>query len=134
MSILVNERSLKDAALKTTKALPAADANNDTDALYIGADGPHRERLKLRVSWPANNVLVADKTVTLTLKSGAASNSLAAETDPAQTYVITGDTGFAAGSVDFDLAKCGTYVAVNQAVLAAGGDNTGTTFTYEVVS
>ena len=134
MSQKVNRRNSKDALLSVTKALPAAAANNDTDAIYIGPVGPHREKMKLRAEWPANTVLVADKTITLTLKSGATS-STTAEDDPAQTYVITGATGFAAGYVDFELGQnVLDYVAVNQAVLTAGGDNTGTEFTYSIVS
>jgi hypothetical protein len=134
MSKKVNRRNAVDALLSTTKALPAANANNDSDALYIGGLGPHREKLKLRASWPANTVLVATKKLTLTLKSGATSTT-AAELDPAQTFVITGDTGFAAGYVDFELGQgVLAYVAVNQAVEADGGNNTGTSITYQVIS
>lgn len=134
MSKKVNRRNSADALLTVTKALPAANANNDTDEINIGPVGPHREKMKLRASWPANSVLVATKLLTLTLKSGA-TGALAAETDPTATYVITGDTGFAAGYVDFELGQnVGEYVAVNQAVETGGGDNTGTTFTYTLVS
>jgi putative AlgH/UPF0301 family transcriptional regulator len=134
MSIVQNRRSLKDANLKAVKALPAAAANNTSDPIYIGGNGPHREGLKLRVSWPANTVLVATKKITLTLYS-AATTTLAAEADPAQTFVITGDTGFAKGYVDFELGQgVLDYVGWNQAVETGGGDNTGTSFTGEVVS
>ena len=134
MSIVINRRSLKDDNLKTTKVLPAANANNTSDPIYIGGLGPHRENLKLRISWPANTVLVADKTITLRLYS-AATTTLAAETDPAQSFVITGDTGFAKGYVDFDLGQgVLAYVGWNQAVENGGGDNTGTSFTGEIVS
>lgn len=133
MSKVAYRRNAEDALLSTTKALPAANANNDTDAIYIGPVGAHREGMKLRATWPLNSVLTADKTVTLTLKSGSTS-STTAEADPAQTYVITGATGFAAGYVDFELGQnVLDYVAVNQAVLTGGGDNTGTSFTYTVV-
>jgi hypothetical protein len=134
MSKKVNRRNSADALLTVTKALPAAAANNDTDEINIGPAGPHREKMKLRASWPANSVLVATKLLTLTLKSGA-TGALAAETDPTATYVITGDTGFAADYVDFELGQnVGEYVAVNQAVETGGGDNTGTTFTYTLIS
>jgi hypothetical protein len=133
MSKQVNRRNSADALLSVTKALPAANANNDTDEIYIGAAGPHREGMKLRASWPANSVLVATKLLTLTLKSGA-TGALAAETDPGSTYVITGNTGFAAGYVDFELGQnVGEYVAVNQAVETGGGSNIATSFTYTVV-
>lgn len=133
MSQKVNRRNKVDALLTVTKALPAAAANNDTDEIYVGPAGPHREGMKLRASWPANTVLVATKLLTLTLKSGA-SGALATETDPGSTYVITGDTGFAAGYVDFELGQnVGEYVAVNQAVETGGGSNVGTSFTYSIV-
>ena len=63
-----------------------------------------------------------------------ATSSTTAEADPAQTYVITGDTGFAAGYVDFELGQnVGEYVAVNQAVETGGGSNIATSFTYSIV-
>lgn len=134
MSIVKNRRSLKDANLKTTKALPAAAASNTSDAIYIGGLGPHREGLKLRLSWPENSVLTADDTVTFALASSATS-TLAAEADPAQTYVITGDTGFPAGYVDFELGQnVLAYVGWTQAVLTGGGDNTETIITGEIVA
>ena len=89
--------------------------------------------MKLRASWPANTVLVATKLLTLTLKSGA-TGALATEADPTATYVITGDTGFAAGYVDFELGQnVGEYVSVNQNVETAGGSNIATSFTYSIV-
>jgi hypothetical protein len=133
MSKQVNRRSSIDALAVVTKALPAAAANNNTDEIYVGPVGPHREKMKLRVSWPTNSVLVATKLITLTLKSGA-TGATANEADPTATYVITGTTGFAAGFVDFELGQnVGEYVTVNQAVETGGGDNTGTNFTYSVV-
>ena len=128
-----NRRSLADALSTVSKALPAAGANNTSDPIYIGGNGPHREGMKLRVSWPANTVLVATKTLTLTFYSSA-TTTLAAEADPAQTYVITGNTGFAAGYVDFELGQnAHAYVGWNQAVETGGGANTGTTLTGEIV-
>jgi hypothetical protein len=133
MSQKVNRRNKVDALLTVTKALPAAAANNDCDEIYVGPAGPHREGMKLRASWPANTVLVATKLLTLTLKSGA-TGALANEADPTATYVITGDTGFAAGYVDFELGQnVGEYVSVNQSVETGGGSNVGTSFTYSIV-
>lgn len=130
-----NRRSLADALTTVTKALPAQNANNTTDGIYIGGQGPHRERLKLRVTIPANSVLVAAQTLTLALQDSADNSSFAAVAGPGQSHVITGDTGFAADTIYFDIpAHARDYVAVNQAVSASGGNNTGTTFTYEIVS
>lgn len=129
MSKVVNRRNSADALLSVTKALPAAGASNTSDAIEIGNAGPHREGIKLRVSWPVNSVLVATKTLTITLQSSATS-TLADATVPGSTHVITGDTGFAAGYVDFELGQnIGAFVGWKQAVEAAGGDNTGTTLT-----
>lgn len=131
----VNRRNAEDALLSVSKALPAADANNDTDSFNIGATGPHREGLKLRVDVPVNSVLVADKTVTLTLHDSADDSSFAAVADPGQTIEIVGATGFAAATYFFDVpAHARDYIRVNQAVLVGGGDNTATSFTYSLVS
>lgn len=133
MSKVVNRRNSADALLSVTKALPAADASNTSDAIEIGNAGPHREGIKLRVSWPANSVLVATKTLTITLQSSATS-TLADATGPGSTHVITGDTGFPAGYVDFELGQnIGAFVGWKQAVQAAGGDNTGTTLTGTII-
>lgn len=134
MSIVKNRRSLKDANLKVTKALPAADASATSDPIYIGGLGPHREGLKLRVSWPVNSVLVATKLLTIELCS-AATTTLAVEADPAQSYVITGDTGFPAGYVDFELGQNVLgYVGFKATVETGGGSNIATILTGEIVA
>ena len=133
MAVTVNHRNLTDELLSTTLALPAAAANATTTALYIGGDGPHKERLKLKVSLPANSVLVATKLLTITLYDGTTSSLTAAS--PAQSFVITGDTGFAAQDIYFQLSQTtDEYVGVNFAVETWGGSNIGTTATVTVVS
>lgn len=134
MATVVNQRSLKDELAKVTKALPAAAASNTTDGIYIGEAGPHRDGLKVKVELPANAVLVATKLLTLALWDSA-DNSTFAATSPAQSYVITGDTGFAATEIFFEIPKTArAYVAVRQTVETGGGDNTGTSSTVYVVS
>ena len=129
-----NRRNLVDAQAQVTRALPAAAANVTSSGIYLGGQGPHRERLKLRVNIPANTVLVATKTLTLSLQDSANNSSFAA-TSPSQAIAITGDTGFAAQELYFDIpASARDYVGVNFAVETGGGDNTGTTATISLVS
>jgi len=134
MSIVTNRRSLKDANLKVTKALPAAAASATSDPIYIGGLGPHREGLKLRVSWPANSVLVATKLLDIEL-AGSATTTLAVVANPGQKFTIVGDTGFAAGYVDFELGQnVGAYVGFKATVETGGGSNIATILTAEVVA
>ena len=130
-----NRRSLVDSLLTVTKALPAASANNATDGISIGGEDPHRECLKLRADIPANSVLVATKTLSLVLQDSADNSSFADVADPGQSIAIVGATGFAADTLYFDIPQHSPqYVRVYQAVEAAGGDNTGTTISYSLVS
>jgi hypothetical protein len=92
MSQLANRRNLKDAELIVSKALPAANANNNTDSIEIGGAGPHRERLKLRATIPTNAALVATKTLTLTLQDSADDSSFAA-VSPGQAAAVVGKGG-----------------------------------------
>lgn len=134
MSNNFNERNLADAASQVTRALPAAAANVTSSGIYLGGDGPHKERLKVRVELPANTVLVATKLLTITLQDSADNSSFAAAA-PAQSFVITGNTGFPAQDVYFDINNSiRDYVAVNFAVETGGGNNTTTTATISVVS
>lgn len=134
MAVTNNSRNLKDALASVTKALPAAAANHTSDGIYIGGDGPHKERLKVKVELPANTVLVATKTLTVSLYDSADNSSFAAAS-PAQSYTITGDTGFPATDIYFDVNNSiRDYVGVNLAVESGGGANTGTTATISVVS
>lgn len=133
MAVTVNHRNLTDALLSTTVALPAAAANVSTTALFIGGDGPHKERLKVKVSLPANSVLVATKLLTITFYDSATTTLAAAS--PAQSFVITGDTGFPAQDIYFEISQTTKdYVGVNFAVENGGGSNIATTATVTVVS
>lgn len=134
MANTVNSRNLKDALLQTTRALPAANANVTSTGIFVGGDGPHKERLKVKVELPLNSVLVATETLTVTLYDSADNSSFAAAS-PAQSYVITGDTGFPATDIYFEVAQTTRdYVGVNFAVSSSGGNNTGTTATISLVS
>jgi hypothetical protein len=134
MARTVNSRNLTDALASTTKALPAAAASNTSDGIYIGGDGPHKERLRLKVELPLNSVLVGTKLLTVALWDSA-DNATFAAASPAQSYVITGATGFAATDIEFQISNTTRdYVAARFTVETGGGDNTGTTATVSVVS
>lgn len=134
MSTTFNERNLIDATAQVTRALPAAAANVTSTGIYLGGDGPHKERLKVKVELPANTVLVATKLLTITLQDSADNSSFAAAA-PAQSFVITGDTGFPAQDIYFDINNSiRSYVAVNFACETGAGNNTGTTATISLVS
>jgi hypothetical protein len=134
MSLTPNRRNLVDTNVQTTAAMPAAAANSTSTGLDIGAAGPDRERMFVRIDLPVNSVLVATKTIIFTLFDSA-DNSTFAAANPGVTYTITGDTGFPAQTVYLPIPPdAEQYVAVNAAVLTAGGDNTGTTATYSIVS
>lgn len=129
-------RNIKDALLESTKAFPAAEANNTCDAIDLGqATGGELENVVVEVEVPELTALVATKTATFTFQHGDAADSLAA-TDPAITHVITGATGngYAGGKCQFRLPpSCKRYIAVNCEVAAAGGDNTAKSYTMRVL-
>ncbi|NDB05621.1 MAG: hypothetical protein EBX95_07700 [Acidimicrobiia bacterium] len=134
MATTFNSRNLIDAQAQVTRTLPAAAASNTSTGIYIGGDGPHKERLKLKVELPTNSVLVATKTLTIALWDSADNSSFAAAS-PAQSFVITGATGFAAQDIYFEIAQTTRdYVAARFTVESGGGDNTATTATISVVS
>lgn len=130
---VANRRNLHDALSTVTLALPAAAANATTSGIFVGNPGPNREGMKLKVSLPANSVLVATKLLTFTFYDSADNSSFAAAS-PGQTFVITGDTGFAAQDFYFDISQsCREYVGVNIAVETGGGSNIATTATVSLV-
>jgi hypothetical protein len=130
---LVNRRTVQDARLQVTKALPAAAASATTDLIYIGGQGPHREGLKVYVEIPANSVLVATKLLDVTLVDSA-DGSTSANTDPVQTKQIVGDTGFPVQRFYFDVPQSArAYLGVKFAVETGGGSNIATVATVSVV-
>lgn len=128
----------KDAQLITTKALPAAGANNDHDGIDIGArtspKGVIPGDVEVEIAWEALPSLVEAKTVTFTLQDSANDS---AYTSLGITHVITGGTGggLAAGTKRFRLpATVRRYIRVNQAVESGGGTNTDKYTTVSVVT
>lgn len=129
-------RNLTDALKVVTKALPAAAASHNTDALDLEqVVGGQVESIAFEVEIPALPALVQDKTLTVSVQDSADNETFAA-IDPAITTVVTGGVGngAAAKTVRFRLPPgARRYVALNLAVLTGGGDNTGVSVTFRAL-
>lgn len=128
---------MKDAKLITTKALPAAAANNSHDGIDIGArtspGGTFTGEVELEISWPAIAALVDTKTIVFTVQDSANNSSFASL---GQTHTLTGagGVGVPAGSKKFRLPRnVRQYVNVNQAVETGGGTLTAISTTVSLV-
>jgi hypothetical protein len=136
--VIQNTRTLKDANLIVTKALPAAAAANFTTSIDSGNDDPGRidfPGVELLMSVPATPSLVDAKTITLTLKDSADNITFAAVTDvPAQVITGVSSSGAAAFAYQFKLPiGLKRYVRLDAAVLTAGGDNTAISYSLAFV-
>jgi hypothetical protein len=136
MATTPHERNLVDENFEVTKALPAAAANNNTDALDLEqTTGGQIEAIAFEIAVPALPALVEAKTVTITVQDSADGTNFAA-IDPAISTVITGGVGngAAAKTVRFRLPPSARrYVRLNTAVLADGGNNTGVSLTFRAL-
>lgn len=120
-----------DTNLQTTAAVAAAAADTDHASIDLGGSGPHRDGMEIHIDVPAMPALVDDKTVIFTLEDSADDSAWAAA-DSAQTATVTGVNTPGADATTFRFpisSTCQRYVRVNQATLAAAGDNTGVTIT-----
>lgn len=130
-----NRRTLKDELLKTTKAAPAAAGSNYHDSYDIG-DGPHRERLFVRVEIPALDALANTKKLTVKLQDSA-DDSTFTDIEPAVSADVVGVSTDGADAANFDLPipqNARRYVRVRQDEDSAGGDITAQTVTTYLVS
>lgn len=128
---------IRDTSLKVTKALPAAAATNYSDPIDLrdSAPGLKMRNAEVEVALPATPSLVDAKTVTLTLQDSADGTNF---TDIASlaSIVATGAGGAGAGAVtrNYKLPEdVRRYVRLKQAVLTAGGDNTGISVVTSVI-
>jgi hypothetical protein len=122
-------RTIKDAALIVTKALPAAAASASSDSILLGTSIVEGQQVLLTV--PATPALVDDKTITYTFEDSANDASFTAIPQLA-TKVSTGAGGVGAAAVEHRVCLPPTtrkYLRVTAAVLTAGGNNTGVSFT-----
>lgn len=128
---------MRDANLITTKAFPAAGANNSHNSIDLelagGVQSILPRNVEMEIAWPALPALVDTKTVTFKIQDSADN---AAWADLPINYVLTGagGVGVAAGTLQVRLpGNIRRYVRVNQAVLAAGGDSTALLSTVSLV-
>lgn len=130
-------RTIQDANLIKTKALPAAAATAYTDPISLAVDAPFpsNELFEVKVSVPATAALVEAKTITLGFQDSANDSSWA-NIAGTGTLVITGGPAALALRVAW-LSRCRQWSANSfrayATVLTGGGDNTGVSFTFELL-
>jgi len=120
--------NIRDAALKVTKACPAAGANHNTDTIDLGCKNPGAsvESFEVEIAIPALPSLAADKTLTVKLQDSA-DNTTFADVEQLASVVVTGvsTSGSAASTVVVRLpSDVKRYIQANLAVASSGGDNT----------
>lgn len=130
-------RMLEDAALKTVKALPAAAAAASQTAIDLGqvTSESVNEAFDVLLSVPAVPALVDAKTIIYQFEDSADNSSFAAIAQLA-TVTSTGAGGAGAAAVSHRVKlppSTRRYVRVTATVLAAGGDNTGVSFTTKLL-
>ena len=129
-------RKIRDELLKVTKALPAADANADSDSIDLeqASAFPLNESIDVELAIPALPALVNTKTVTFTFKDSA-DDSTFANIAALATLVITGGASGAAATTRVVRlpSSARRYINVNAAVEADGGDNTGVSYTLSLL-
>ena len=120
--------NIRDAALKVTKACPAAGANHNTDTIDLGCKNPGAsvESFEVEIAIPALPSLADGKTLTVKLQDSA-DNTTFADVEQLASVVVTGASGngSAAKTVVVRLpSDVNRYVQANLAVVTGGGDNT----------
>lgn len=120
--------NIRDAALKVTKACPAANANHNTDTIDLGCKNPGAsvESFEVEIAIPALPNLADGKTLIVKLQDSADNNTFA-DIEQLASVVVTGadNKGSAASTVVVRLpSDVNRYVQANLAVAASGGDNT----------
>jgi len=120
--------NIRDAALKVTKACPAAGANHNTDTIDLGCTNPGAsvESFEVEIAIPALPNLADGKTLTVKLQDSADDTTFADIAELA-SVVVTGasSNGSAAATRTVRLpSTTKRYVQANLAVAGSGGDNT----------
>lgn len=134
MPATFGKRSVPDALLTTTKALPAAAASNSHDGIDLGG-GRIPEGSRLICAVPATPSLVDAKKITLTVEDSADNSSFAAVASlGAQTITGADSEGGAETELSWILpSDVRQYVRVTQAVESGGGTNTAISTTVQVL-
>jgi hypothetical protein len=132
--------ALQDANLIVTKALPAAAASANSDAIDLGpltANGRTLENMEFQVDVPATPSLVEAKTIIVDIQTDNDAAFGSPKTVIDNIITVTGAAlaaGGAAASEKFRLpTTVERYVRAVATVLTAGGDNTGVSFTLKAL-
>ena len=133
---MTNTRTLKDLNLQITKALPAAGASNNSNALDTANVNPGRNQdCELLIEVPATPNLANGATITLTVQDSPDNAAFAAQSE-LPPIILTGAGGVGAAAVaryfKFPIT-CGRYLRLNQIASAGGGDSTAVSSTLSIV-
>jgi len=125
-------RAFKDLQLIETKALPAAAANNSTDAIDLQQTvvGVNLDAVDVQLSVPATPSLANATTITFTFQDSANGTDFDAIAGLA-TLVTTGAGGVGAAAVKRIVKlppSTRQFLRVNAAVLTGAGDNTAVSY------
>lgn len=135
-TLMKDARNIADALLRKTKALPAAAAANYTDGIDLGQEtGGKLAHIDILLECAALPALVEAKTVTFTFKDSADGTTFAAIPELA-TKVVTGGAGNGAAAFEHRVRlpqSVRRHIRADAAVLTAGGDNTGVSYTLSVL-
>jgi hypothetical protein len=133
---MLNLRTLKDLNLSVSTALPAAGAAITGVGIdTVGVNPGRIPNVELFLEVPATPLLVDAKTIIYSFYDSADGVTYAAMADlPTVTSLGAGGVGAAAVSRRFKIPiSARRYIAVNAAVLAAGGSNIAVSFTLSLV-
>ena len=130
-------RNQRDADFIVVKALPAANANHNTDTIDLEQlTGGDLENIQFEISVPATPALADTKKITITVQDSADDITFAA-IDPLISTTVTGvatGQGGPAKTVRFRLPpNARRYIQLNLAVENSGGNNTGVDVTWSVL-
>lgn len=127
-------KNLKDIMTTKTLAIPAAAATGYTGVLNIGNNV--KADVELRIATPALPSLVDTKTVIITVQHSV-DEAFTSPIDTFMTHTLTGAGGVGAAATEVRYALGETLLAFIRAkvvVLAAAGDNTASSVTFEIVA
>lgn len=123
-------RKIEDAKLATEKALPAANANTDSDAIKVGKTAA-LENMEVAFGHGAVPALVEAKTITIKLQDSANGTSGWADIPGLAALVTTGAVGNGAAAKVSKVRLPGNtkeFIRANAAVENGGGNNTEVNF------
>ena len=129
--------NIRDAALKVTKACPAANTNHNTATIDLKSTtaGAFADSVEVEIVIPALKNLANGKTLTVKLQDSA-DDSTYADIPELAAFIVTGadSKGSAAATRVIRLpSSAKRYLRANLAVATAGNDNTGKSVTVSLL-